>query len=499
MRLSGFYLRFGEGLDEAANRRAHAKLRALLKDLHPAVTDLIPGYASLYVEFDEARAFLAEVRTWAEGAPEADGGEGRQVEVPVVYDGPDLAELARWAGLSEEEVVRRHAGRTYRVFAIGFTPGFPFMAEVDPKIAKPRRPEPRKRVPAHSVGIAGRQTGVYPQESPGGWNLIGRTRVRIFDPHRERPFFLEPGDRVRFLPEEGPVPPPPEPLELIPEEPRYPVLEVLSPGLLDLPLDDGRFLAGRYGLARSGPADPYAARVANRLVGNLPGAPVLEFNLAGPELLVLKDAVFAFAGFGVRPRKNGEEVPAWTSFFARAGDRLAFPPAGGGMRGYLAVAGGFALMRFFGSASVDLKGRIGRPLKAGDRLGVESPVARVAGRAFRPRYRPEREVRLRLRPGPQASAEALAALTRETFEVADADRMGVRLAGAPVPGGEVTSEGVPLGAVQVPPSGKPILLLADRGTLGGYQKPALLLPEDLPKAAQLRPGDRVRFVLDSAS
>ncbi len=499
MRLSGFYLRFGEGLDEAANRRAHARLRALLNDLHPAVTDLIPGYASLYVEFDEEKAPEAEVRAWAEGAPEAAGDEGRQVEIPVVYDGPDLAELARWAGLSEEEVVRRHMERTYRVYAIGFTPGFPFMAEVDPKIAKPRRPEPRKRVPAHSVGIAGRQTGVYPQESPGGWNLIGRTRVRLFDPHRERPFFLEPGDRVRFLPEGGPVPPPPEPLELLPEEPSHPVLEVLAPGLLDLPLDAGRFLAGRYGLARSGPADPYAARVANRLLGNPPGAPVLEFNLAGPELLVLKDAIFAFAGFGVRPLKNGEEVPAWTSFFARAGDRLAFLPSGTGMRGYLAVAGGFSLRTFFESASVDLKGRIGRPLKAGDRLGVAAPVARVAGRSFRPRYLPEREVRLRLRPGPQASAEALAALTADAFEVEDADRMGVRLGGAPVPGGEVTSEGVPLGAVQVPPSGKPILLLVDRGTLGGYQKPALLLSEDLPKAAQLRPGDRVRFVLDSAS
>ncbi len=499
MRLSGFYLRYGEGLDEGANRRVHARLRALLKDPHPAVTDLIPGYASLFVEFDEERASELEVRAWAEGVPEAAGEAGREIRIPVVYDGPDLDELARWAGVSREEVIRRHAGRTYRVYAVGFTPGFPFMAEVDPKIAKPRRPEPRKRVPAHSVGIAGRQTGIYPQESPGGWNLIGRTRVRIFDPHREQPFFLEPGDRVRFVPEEGPVPPPPEPLELIPGEPRDPVLEVLAPGLLDLPLDAGRFLAGRFGLARSGPADPYAAQIANRLVGNPPGAPVLELNLVGPELLVLKNAVFAFAGFGVRVRKNGEEVPAWTSFFARAGDRLAFPPSGMGMRGYLAVAGGFALLRFFGSASVDLRGRIGRPLKAGDRLGLAGSAARIAGRAFRPCYVPGPRVQIRLRPGPQASPEALAALTAQAFEVEDADRMGVRLSGEPVPGGEVTSEGVPLGAIQVPPSGKPILLLADRGTLGGYAKPALVRPEDLPKAAQLRPGDRVRFVLDSAS
>ncbi len=499
MRLSGFYLRFGEGLDEAANRRVHARLKALLENLHPAVTDLIPGYASLYVEFDEARAREGEVRAWAEAAPDAVGDEGRRVEVPVVYDGPDLPELAAWAGISEEEVTRLHAGRTYRVFAIGFTPGFPFMAEVDERIAKPRRPEPRKRVPAHSVGIAGRQTGVYPQESPGGWNLIGRTRVRVFDPHRERPFYLEPGDRVRFVPGEGPVPSPPEPLELLPEEPIHPVLEVLAPGLLDLPLDAGRFLAGRFGLARSGPADPYAAGVANRLVGNPPGTPVLEFNYRGPELLVRRDAVFAFAGFGLGVRLNGEPLPPWTSFFARAGDRLAFPPEGKGVRGYLAVAGGFALKTFFESASVDLRGRIGRPLAAGDVLGLDEVRAVRPGRSFSPRFRPGATARLRLRPGPQASPEAIAALLAGVFEVDDADRMGIRLAGPPVPGGEVTSEGVPLGAVQVPPGGKPILLLADRGTLGGYVKPAVLDPRDLPRAAQLAPGDRVRFVLDSAS
>ncbi len=497
MRLEGFYLAYGEGIDEGANRRVHAQMRALLADPLPGVTDLIPGYANLYVEYDADRVGESAVRAWIVARPPASEETGREVQVPAVYDGPDLEELAGWAGLPPEEVVRRHAGRSYRVYAVGFTPGFPFMAAVDPRIAKPRRPEPRPRVPAHSVGIAGLQTGVYPLPSPGGWNLIARTLVPVYDPHRKAPFLLSPGDRVTFVPRTGEPPGEPEGLDLLPPEPERPVLRVQAPGLLDLPLDAGRFLAGRYGLARSGPADPYAAAVANRLVGNPPGAPLLEFNQRGPELEVLAPAVFAFAGFGVGVRKNRRPVPPWTSFSAVPGDRLAFPPEGRGARGYLAVAGGFALARFWGSASVDLKGRIGRPLRAGDVLGQADERRVRPGRSFAPPYRPGREVRLRLRPGPQADREALAALTAGAFEVAAADRMGVRLAGPEVPGGEVTSEAVPIGAVQVPPSGRPILLLVDRGTLGGYAKPARLRPADLPRAAQLRPGDRVRFVLDS--
>ncbi len=499
MRIAGFYLRYGEGLDPRANQRVHARLRALLGSLHPAITDLIPGYTSLYVEYDADRAHLEEVRSWAEAAPEGAVEEIRRIELPVVYDGPDLEEVAAWAGLSVAEVVRLHAGREYRVYAVGFIPGFTFMGEVDERIAKPRRPTPRKAVPAHSVGIAARQTGIYPLESPGGWNLVGRVRERVYDPHRDPPFLLAPGDRVRFRPQPGPVPPPPAPYELLPREPRYPVLRVEEPGLLDLPLDRGRFLAGRFGLARSGPADPYAAAVANRLVGNPPGAALLELNLQGPVLRVLRDAVFAFTGFGLVPHLDGEPVAPWSSFAASRGSTLAFRPNGRGARGYLAVAGGFALGSFFGSGSVDLRGRIGRPLGAGDVLGLCCPRMVRPGFGFQPPYAPSPLVRLRLYPGPQASPEAIEALLSGTFRVESADRMGVRLKGTAVPGGEVTSEASPIGAVQVPPSGDPILLGVDRGTVGGYAKPALVLPEDWPRMAQLRPGDRVRFVLHSAS
>jgi inhibitor of KinA len=123
--------------------------------------------------------------------------------VPVCYGGdlgPDLADVAAFAGCSEADVVSLHSGRDYRVYMVGFVPGFAYMAEVEARIAAPRRASPRTAVPAGSVAIAGGQTGVYPAVTPGGWNLIGRTALQPYDPDREQPFLFKPGDRVRFRP-----------------------------------------------------------------------------------------------------------------------------------------------------------------------------------------------------------------------------------------------------------------------------------------------------------
>ncbi|AEB12908.1 5-oxoprolinase subunit PxpB [Marinithermus hydrothermalis] len=494
----GFYLRYAERMDPEANARVHALTARLVEDPLPGVTDLIPGYGTLYVEYDPRCTHVARVRRWVkrhEEELEGSRGAERLVEIPVRYDGPDLKEVARHTGLSVKEVVQRHSAPTYRVYAVGFVPGFPFMGEVDPRLRVPRRPTPRQAVPAHAVGIAGAQTGVYPLRTPGGWHLLGYALVQLYDPKRPEPFLLGPGDRVRFVPREGEVPPEPEALELWPTEPAHPVLRVEEEGLLDLLVDQGRFCAGRFGLARSGALDPLAARYANALVGNPPEAPLLELTLKGPVLTALRPVVVGFAGWGMVPEVRSERVPPWQSVALRPGDTLRFVPTGEGVRGYLAVAGGLEVRRFWGSASVDLKGKIGRPLRAGDVLGVAAPRAVRAGYALCPPFVPEDPVRLRVLPGPQATPEALEALTRGVFEVTSANRMGLRLGGPRVPGGEVLSEAAPIGAVQVPPSGAPIVLLADRGTLGGYAKPAVVHPADLPKAAQVRPGQRVRFVL----
>ena len=491
--VQGAYLVFGRGPSLAVARRVAAAARKIEAAPPPWLLDWIPAYDSIFLELDATAVSCPRLEAWAKKLVLEEGGEGeaeRLVELPVRYDGPDLADVAERAGIEPEEVVRLHAGTEYRVYAVGFTPGFPFMAELPPPLRMPRRPTPRARVPAHSVGLAGAQTGVYPQESPGGWNLIGRTLVRVYDPHRDPIFLLQPGDRVRFLPAEGEVPPPPELVEVLGREGR-PLLRVLEPGLLTLPLDRGRFRAGRYGLARSGPMDARSFEAATRMVGG--AATALELNLVGPLLEALEEVTVALAGIG--PGYDGNWGRTVT---LRKGETLDLRRPGPGARSYLALPGGFALERFMGSASPDLKGRIGRPLAAGDVLRQEaSTQPRRLARTWSPTPLEPREgpVRLRILPGPQADAEALASLTTATFRVGHADRMGLRLEGASVPGGEVTSEGVPLGAVQVPPGGAPMLLLADRGTIGGYAKPAVLHPADLSRAGQLKEGDRVRFVL----
>ena len=484
-------------MDAAANAHLQAVTRGLLEHPLGGVTDLIPSYGSLYVEYDAQAVTEREVRAWTQRHLIEAGSSGppRTVTIPVQYDGEDLSEASERLGLTREEFVRRHTERTYRVFAVGFSPGFPFLGELDETLRLPRRPNPRARVPAHSVATANAQTGIYPLSSPGGWNLIGRTLVSVYDPHRAGPFLLEPGDDVQFVETRGDVPPEPVELELLPHSPRHPVFRVEHAGLLDLMVDGGRVMAGRFGMSRSGAQAAPLARLANQLVMNGENDPVIEINLQGPVLVVLAPCTAAFAGFGVTPRVNGQPVLPFSSFALREGDELSFPSGSQGVRGYLAVAGGFESSLFLGSASVDLRSRVGRALRAGDVLGTAVRRVARAGFSFTP-YFPFRDPTvLRLLPGPQASGAALRALERGAFTVRSADRTGIQFEGPPVPGGEVLSEAIPIGAVQVTPAGTPILLMNDRGTLGGYEKPAVLHPADLPRAAQLRVGSRVRFVL----
>lgn len=165
------------------------------------VVEVVPGYRTLLVT-TSSPGELAAVRDAlpAFELPVLQQVVGRPVEVPVVYDGEDLAEVARLTGLSEAEVVQRHSAPDYLVAFLGFAPGFPYLVGLDPSLHVPRRSTPRTRVPAGSVGLAGPQTGIYPQPTPGGWQLIGRTDVVLFDVQRSRPALLAAGDRLRFVP-----------------------------------------------------------------------------------------------------------------------------------------------------------------------------------------------------------------------------------------------------------------------------------------------------------
>ncbi|MGM9480950.1 5-oxoprolinase subunit PxpB [Roseateles sp. NT4] len=168
------------------------------------VLGLIPGMNNLTLTFDPLvtdSAALADAarELWAQ--PLRRQQAGRLVEIPVRYDGPDLVDVAAHCGLSVDEVVQRHTAADYIVYFIGFQPGFAYMGGLDPTLHTPRRSEPRTAVPAGSVGIGGAQTGIYPLVTPGGWQLIGRTALPLFDPKAEPPTLLAPGDRVRFVAE----------------------------------------------------------------------------------------------------------------------------------------------------------------------------------------------------------------------------------------------------------------------------------------------------------
>jgi KipI family sensor histidine kinase inhibitor len=501
-RLEGFYVHFADQLDIEANQKLQALSNRLLQNLLPGVTDLYPAYVNLYVEFDASQVAREAVKTWVRSQLqnlEINASTGREVEVRVRYDGEDLEWIAAQTGLSVEGVIATHSSPSYWVFAVGFVPGQPFLGVLPEILRLPRRPTPRKRVEAHTVAMAIAQTGIYVLPTPGGWHLLGTALEATYDPKREKPFLLEPGDRVKFVPSDGPTPPEPSALEMLPLEPAHPVFRVDRPGVLDLIVDAGRFMGGRYGMARSGPMDARSARLANAVVGNPHNAPLLELTLTGPKLTVLNDAVLGLAGFGMNAFVNFSAVPNLESFAVQAGDQISFKPNGIGARSYLSIAGGFKSRAFMGSRSTDLTGRIGRALQKGDLLGTDQISKPRVGYSVRGFELPEQiggQTVIRLQPGPQATLEALTALGSGEFSVTSPDRMGVQLEGPNIPGGELISEATPMGGVQVTPSGNPILLLNDRGRIGGYSKPAVIDPRDLHLVAQLRPAAKVRFRVD---
>ncbi len=196
---------FGDRIAPAINDRVLRFARAVEAARWPGVQEAVPAYRSATVYVDplvvRGGALLKRLRALAARPPGGPRLGRRRIEVPVLYGGeagPDLAALAAAAGLTPAEAAALHSSVEYRVYMLGFLPGFPYLGRVPAKLAAPRLAEPRARVPAGSVGIAGEQTGIYPLESPGGWRLIGR--LRLYDPARTPPFLLAPGDRVRFMP-----------------------------------------------------------------------------------------------------------------------------------------------------------------------------------------------------------------------------------------------------------------------------------------------------------
>lgn len=200
--------RFGEAIDAQVVARVQAVAQRLRASAPAQVVDIVPAYASIavFAAPDAAAtdaALLGRLERWfAECIDSACATQApsRVVEIPVRYDGADLAHIAAHTGLDADEVVHRHACGQYTVAMLGFAPGFPYLLGLDPALATPRRAQPRTQVAAGSVGIGGAQTGIYPRASPGGWQILGHTPLSLFDAARPEPSLLQPGDRVRLVP-----------------------------------------------------------------------------------------------------------------------------------------------------------------------------------------------------------------------------------------------------------------------------------------------------------
>jgi inhibitor of KinA len=195
----------GKTMDPLINQQVQRLAYWLASHPLDGLGEAVPGYATLLVHYDPAwlvyEDALEHIQQAIQTSDTVSLPPGRRIEIPVRYgsqEGPDLAAVAKLHQLSEDEVIQLHCGKEYRVYLMGFTPGFAYLGELHPAIVTPRLATPRTHVPAGSVGIAGAQTGVYPLESPGGWWIIGRTQMKLFDSQREPPALLQPGDTVRF-------------------------------------------------------------------------------------------------------------------------------------------------------------------------------------------------------------------------------------------------------------------------------------------------------------
>lgn len=528
-------LEAGDAADRSARTRGLARrLRAAFPE-----ADVVCGAGVVAVfgaAIDDVRASIARgVRGSAPPAPAddargsiaADGGaptlldDAREHVIPVVYDGPDLDEVAARIGASREDVIALHAGRSYEVELVGFLPGFAYAGPLDPRLVIPRRPAPRPRVSAQSVAIAGAFTGVYPLASPGGWNLLGTSVGPLpFDPSRDAPFLFAPGDRVRFVPVTSSEAPPEQrpargsvtaradeltgapqngrgapPNAWDPNDSTRPALIVARPPGLATVQDGGRLGMLSRGMPPSGPLDPELFSAANRAVGNVEGAAAIELVAGSLSLLARGDVAVSIDG-----------APA---LLARDGEALRVPEPERAVR-YVAVSGGVDCPIVVGARATLLGARVGgvegRALRRGDVIPARSSAGPLAPSRARLDEDPPLDATaiapIEVDPGPHVDrfpAGALDVLLASEWRLSRlVDRTGARLEGGRVPrSGPDLAAPVPMrrGAVQITTDGTPIVLGPDHPTTGGYPVLAVVRAASFGALAQRRPGDAVRFRL----
>jgi len=512
--------------DTASAASAAARIR---QAAWTGIREVVSGLRSVLVVFDPRVTDAADVaaRLAVVDRSPVPSGSGRRIEIPTRFDGPDLHEVGALSGLGTRGVINALIAAELRVSVLGFSPGFAYLTGLPEVLAGvPRRASPRPNVPAGSVALAAGYAAVYPQRTPGGWQVLGQTDLSLFDPTTPPYALLSSGDRVVFVE----VEPPAEPAMPTPgagaSSARWvrapwrwsgggvPAFVVEHPGTFATIQDAGRVGLGHLGVPPAGAADPVSAQLANALVGNPPGTACLEIAGSGPTLSCRRPGFVAVVGGEPQVWLDGTELRPGRVVPVAAGQRLSVSAPRRGMRSYLAAAGGLLAPAVMGSCSTDVLSWLGPgPLQVGDEIGFGENAASLADHLLAVTEAPVSGRRvLRVVPGPDVDwlqGGTVQSLAARRFVVESAsDRVGVRLRVDDDSGalarrtGEVASAGMVTGAVQLPPSGHPIVLLPDHATLGGYPVVAVVVSADLGQLGQCTPGEEVLFApitLDDAA
>ncbi len=438
------------------------------------------------------------------------------VEIPVRYDGEDLADVAELTGLSVEEVIRRHTESEFTVAFCGFAPGFGYLVGGDPALHVPRRQSPRTRIPAGSVALAGAFSGVYPQNSPGGWQILGTTPLKMWDIGRDPGAILQPGYRVRFFDmaksgkevEAAETPLVGVDVRSTSNSARFEVLSAPIPAIFQ---DLGRFGQTGQGVSASGALDRSSFNAANRIVGNPVNTACLELTLGGFSFKSTTRAVIGVAGapcvITVEGASCSFETGTYTPISLEPGDVVKFGNPAKGMRSYLAVRGGFDVAPVLGSAATDTLAVVGpEAIVAGSVLELRNDKSGLSSVSIHelPAFDLPSSgdtVTLDIVYGPRTdwfTQKGVETLTSQLWQVTpQSSRVGIRLAGdEPLErrdSAELPSEGTATGAIQIPHSGQPVLFLADHPLTGGYPVVGAVAEYHLDLAGQIPINAKIQF------
>ena len=540
---------FGDRIAPEVNDQVIALFERLVELANDAIEFCVPAFCSLGIGYDPVAICYADLCLLVQQQfdliqSRVGERERPKVRIPVCYSptlGFDLEHVSETTGLSRQQIIELHTSKTYRAYMLGFLPGFAYLGSVDAALRVDRRHEPRLKVAAGSVGIVGEQTGVYPCDAPGGWQIIGRTPISTVrqsdasdahDHSDKNQFLIAPGDEVEFYPidqaefdsilEKSLAVNQPTAASTTQVNDDSTSLNFKMAGLRAVVQDFGRTGCQHLGIPIGGVMDRFSATIANRLVGNTDHATLIEIALLGPAIEFSGDCQIAITGADLSPKLDGHSVSMWETVSVVGQQRLSFGARQVGCRCYLAIAGDFEPPQRLGSSSPSATGApmaddgwlLGGSLLKGQTVTVSRNRPSVSHkRIFPVELRPAClvgdcqqasgnpvEHLISISKGPEwdwFSDRQRSAFFEHRFEVlANSNSMGFRLSSfldqdCELP--SMISSAVVPGVIQVTPSSQCILLMRDAQTTGGYPRIGVVDYEALNDVAQLCPGDRIRF------